>query len=114
MAFNATTDRIFQVHRELGKILDDLGLAARLPQALLDRLNAMRTSLLQDLNSSVSANADENSLCAVPLPGGSGVHDCRRAEPSGSAPNSEQAEEDALLRLDDDGGAYPFSPCNPM
>jgi len=105
MPLTASTDRILQVHRELGKILDDLGLAARLPQALLDRLNAMRRTLLQELDESAAPNSDEDSPFAVPLCGGPDVHEFRAAAPIPTVPNSEHAEEDALLRLDDDGGA---------
>ena len=105
MSEAASTDRILRVHRELGTILDDLGMAARLPQSLLDRLSDMRRTLLQELNLSTAADADGDSVSAVPLCGGSEVHEHRTASPTPTVPNSEHAEEDALLRLDDDGGA---------
>jgi hypothetical protein len=42
-------DRIHQVHEELGDIVDDPGMAASLPQALLERLRAMRRMLLEEM-----------------------------------------------------------------
>ena len=105
MSHAATTDRILRVHRELGKILDDLGVVARLPQALLDRLNAMRATLLEELNTSAIADSSGDSLSAVSQRGGSEVHEHRAAAPVPTVPNSEYAEENALLRLEDDGGA---------
>lgn len=42
-------DRIHFVHQELGDIVDDAGMAARLPQALLHRLKAMRGILLEEI-----------------------------------------------------------------
>jgi hypothetical protein len=43
-------DRIHQVHQELADIVDDPGMAASLPQALLERLRAMRGMLLEEMN----------------------------------------------------------------
>jgi len=43
-------DRIYQVHQELVDIVDDPGMAARLPQALLERLRAMRRMLLEEMD----------------------------------------------------------------
>jgi len=103
MSHAAPTGRILRVHRELGKILDDLGMASRLPQSLLDRLSAMRRTLLQELNPSAAADSDGDSLSTVPLCRGSEAHE--HEAPAPTVPNSERAEEDALLRLDDDGGA---------
>jgi hypothetical protein len=45
----AMTNRIYQVYRELDNIVRDGGMAARLPQALMDRLKAMRGMLLEEL-----------------------------------------------------------------
>jgi hypothetical protein len=105
MPLTAGNDRILRVHRELGKILDDLSLAARLPQALLDRFSAMRRTLLEELNASAAADANGNSLSTVPLCGGSEVYEHRTAAPLLTLPDSTHQEENALLRLDDDGGA---------
>jgi len=44
------SDRIYQVHQELIDIVDDPGMAASLPQALLERLRAMRGMLLEEMN----------------------------------------------------------------
>ena len=43
-------DRIHQVHEELADIVDDPGMSASLPQALLERLRAMRGMLLEETN----------------------------------------------------------------
>ena len=105
MPLTASNDRILWVHQELGQILDDLGLAARLPQALLDRLTVLRRTLLQELNAS-AADSDEDSLSAVALCGASEANEYRAAAvPVFAVPDSKYDEEDALLRLDDDGGA---------
>ena len=45
-------DRIHQVHQELADIVDEPGMAASLPQALLERLRAMRGMLLEEMNTS--------------------------------------------------------------
>jgi len=101
MVMTASTDRIFQVHRELGKILDDLGMAGRLPQVLLDRLNAVQGTLLQELNASSAADA---------------MHEWRTSAPATTVPDSEHAdaEQNALLRLDDDGGANSIAESCPV
>ena len=105
MSLSASNDRILRVHRELGKILDDLSVAARLPQALLDRFSAMRRTLLEELNASAVADGNGNSLSAVPLCGGSEVYEYGMTAPVATIPDSKHEEENALLRLDDDGGA---------
>ena len=43
-------DRINQVYQELADIVDDAGMAASLPQALLERLRAMRGMLLEEMS----------------------------------------------------------------
>jgi len=114
MSHAANNDRVLRVHRELSKILDDPGLIARLPQALLDRLDAMRATLLQELKVSSLADSDRELLSAVPLRSGSKVHERKAAAPAPTVLHSEHAEEDALLRLDDDGGANAIPQRLPM
>lgn len=57
-------DRIHQVHQELGDIVDDPCMAARLPHALLDRLKALRGMLLEAMNTNAQANSDGGLLAA--------------------------------------------------
>jgi hypothetical protein len=57
MLLNVGNIRIHRVYRELGNIVDNGGLAARLPQSLLDRLKAMRGILLEELNNPPEADA---------------------------------------------------------
>jgi len=64
MLLNAGNIRIHEVYRELGNIVDNGGLAARLPQSLLDRLKGMRGKLLDELNNPPEADSDGNSLSA--------------------------------------------------
>jgi hypothetical protein len=110
MSLTASNDRILRVHRELGKILDDLSVTARLPQALLDRFGAIRRTLLEELNASAAEDANGNSLSTVPLCGGSEVYEHRTIAPLLTTPDSKHQEENALLRMDDDGGAD----CTPL
>jgi hypothetical protein len=56
--------RIRQVYRELGNIVNNGGLAARLPQSLLDRLRAMLGILLEELNSPGETDSDGDFLPA--------------------------------------------------
>ena len=64
MFVNAGNIRIHEVYLELGNIVDNGGLAARLPQSLLDRLKAMRGILLDELNNPPEADPDGASLSA--------------------------------------------------
>ena len=64
MFVNSGNIRIHEVYRELGNIVDDGGLAARLPQSLLDRLKAMRGLLLDELNNPPEADSDGALLSA--------------------------------------------------
>ena len=66
----AVRDRVCYVHQELGEILADAGMAARLPQALLERLQVLRNMLTEEMNNDlrgvkrvedVSAQAFTNS-----------------------------------------------------
>ena len=50
--------RIHRIHQELGDIVDDPSVAARLPQALLDRLKAIRRMLLEEMNTNPGADSD--------------------------------------------------------
>ena|SRR5436305_259981 len=90
MSLALSSDRVLLVYRELGQILEDLGPANHLPQALLDRLSAMHKTLLQELNTTQTATPGD-------------VHAPLAAKPK-SFPISESGEKDALSRLDDDGG----------
>jgi hypothetical protein len=56
--------RIHRIHQELGDIVDDPSVAAHLPQALLDRLKAMRGMLLEEMNT----NPEANSRMAMRIP----------------------------------------------
>ena len=64
MLLNAGNIRIREVYRELGNIVENGGLAARLPQSLLDRLKVMRGILLDELNNPPEADSDRDSLSA--------------------------------------------------
>ena len=64
MLLNAGNIRIHQVYSELGNIVDNGSLAARLPQSLLDRLKAMRGILLDELNNPPEADSNGDSLSA--------------------------------------------------
>lgn len=64
MFLNAGNIRIHEVYRELGNIVDNGGLAARLPQSLLDRLKAMRGILLEELHNAPEADSDGDLLSA--------------------------------------------------
>jgi len=64
MSHTTSNDRIDQIHRELVDIVDDPGMAARLPQALLDRLKVMRGMLLEELNIRPAAAVDGDLLSA--------------------------------------------------
>lgn len=74
MLLNAGNLRIHEVYRELGSIVENAGLAARLPQSLLDRLKAMRGMLLEELNNLGEADLErdlhsaELSQGARPIP----------------------------------------------
>lgn len=46
---HTANNRIRQVHQELRDIVGDSGMAARLPQALLDRLKVMQGMLLEEM-----------------------------------------------------------------
>jgi len=62
MLLNAGNIRIHEVYRELSNIVDNGGLAARLPQSLLDRLKAMRGILLEELNNPPEPDSDGDLL----------------------------------------------------
>jgi hypothetical protein len=64
MPLSTVNTRIRQVYRELGNIVNNGGLAARLPQSLLDRLKAMRGILLEELNSPPETDSDGDFLSA--------------------------------------------------
>ena len=64
MFLNAGNIRIHQVYRELGNIVDNGGLAARLPQSLLDRLKAMRGILFEELSNPPEVDSDRDLLSA--------------------------------------------------
>jgi hypothetical protein len=64
MLLNAGNLRIHEVYRELGSIVENAGLAARLPQALMDRLKAMRGMLLEELNNLGEADSERDLLSA--------------------------------------------------
>jgi hypothetical protein len=64
MPLSSSNHRIREVYRELGSIVDDPGLSARLPHALLDRLQDMRGKLLEAFNTSVETNLDNDLLPA--------------------------------------------------
>ena len=57
-------DRIHQVHQELGDVVDDPCMAARLPHALLDRLKALRGMLLEAMNT--NAQRTQTAVCLQP------------------------------------------------
>ena len=57
MSLTAGNLRIYQVYRELDSILGIGSLVSRLPQALVDRLNAMRRMLLEALINSTEADS---------------------------------------------------------
>ena len=50
--------RIHQLHDELGDIVEDPGMAASLPQALLHRLKAMRGILLKEMTRNPEADSE--------------------------------------------------------
>ena len=56
-----SSGRIHQVHQELGDIVDDPSVAARLPEALLDRLKAMRGMLVEEMSTNPKADSDDNA-----------------------------------------------------
>lgn len=64
MLVNTGNIRVHEVYRELGNIVDNGGLAARLPQSLLDRLKAMRGMLLDELNKPPGPDSDGDLLSA--------------------------------------------------
>jgi len=103
MLLTTSTDRIVRVHQDLGNILDDLALVPRLPQALIDRLNAMRRTLLRE-NDSVVADSDGDPRSAEPLCGGTKVSEATVVAPVLIDPDSTLEDENALSRWDDEGG----------
>lgn len=64
MPLIASNLQIHQVYGELDDILGNGGLISRLPQALVDRLSAMRGMLLEALLNSTEANSDGELLAA--------------------------------------------------
>ena len=60
-------NRIRQVHQELRDIVGDPGMAARLPQALLDRLKAMQGMLLEEMKTNPEVES-HGELLAVTRP----------------------------------------------
>jgi hypothetical protein len=64
MPLSTSNHRIREVYRELGSIVEDPGLSARLPHALLDRLQDMRGKLLEELNTSAETDLDSDLLPA--------------------------------------------------
>jgi hypothetical protein len=64
MPLSTSNHRIREVYRELGSIVEDPGLSARLPYALLDRLQDMRGKLLEELNTSAETDLDSDLLPA--------------------------------------------------
>jgi len=64
MSSTAGNLRIYQVYRELDSILGIGSLVSRLPQALVDRLNAMRRMLLEALINSTEADSYGDLLAA--------------------------------------------------
>ena len=58
-------NRIRQVHQELGDIVGDPGMAARLPQALLDRLRAMQGMLLEEMKTNPEMESHGELLAAA-------------------------------------------------
>ena len=103
MLLTTSTDRIVRVHQDLGDILDDLALVSRLPQALIDRLNAMRRTLLRE-NDSVVADSDGDPRSAEPLCGDTKVSEATVVAPVLIDPDSTLEDENALWRWDDEGG----------
>ncbi|PYX97566.1 MAG: hypothetical protein DMG63_14190 [Acidobacteria bacterium] len=104
MLLTTSTDRIVRVHQDLGDILDDLALVSRLPQALIDRLNAMRRTLLREVNDSVVADSDGDPRSAEPLCGDTKVSEATVVAPVLIDPDSTLEDENALSRWDDEGG----------
>ena len=104
MLLTTSTDRIVRVHQDLGNILDDLALVPRLPQALIDRLNAMRRTLLRE-NDSVVADSDGDPRSAEPLCGDTKVSEATVVAPVLIDPDSTLEDENALSRWDDEGGS---------
>ena len=103
MLLTTSTDRIVRVHQDLGNILDDLALVPRLPQALIDRLNAMRRTLLRE-NDSVVADSDGDPRSAEPLCGDTKVSEATVVAPVLIDPDWTLEDENALSRWDDEGG----------
>jgi hypothetical protein len=64
MPLNTSNHRIHKVYRELGSIVDDPGMAARLPQALLDTLNDMRGMLREELHHYPEADSESDVFAA--------------------------------------------------
>ncbi|HEU5235208.1 MAG TPA: hypothetical protein VFU50_20290 [Terriglobales bacterium] len=64
MSLTAGNLRIYQGYRELDSILGIGSLVSRLPQALVDRLNAMRRMLLEALINSTEADSYGDLLAA--------------------------------------------------
>lgn len=64
MPLTASNLQIHQVYGELDDILGNGGLISRLPQALVDRLSAIRGMLLEALLNSTEANSDGELLAA--------------------------------------------------
>ena len=62
---NTDNNRIRQVHQELRDIVGDPGMAARLPQALIDRLKAMQGMLLEEMNTNPEVEPHGELLAAV-------------------------------------------------
>ena len=60
---HTVNNRIRQVHQELRDIVGDPGMAARLPQALLDRLKAMQ-GMLEEMNTNPEVESHGQLLAA--------------------------------------------------
>ena len=64
MSYTAN-NRIRQVHQELRDIVGDPGMAARLPQALLDRLKALQGMLLEEMKTNPELESQGELLAAA-------------------------------------------------
>ena len=84
MSLTAGNLRIHQVYRELESILGNGSLVSRLPQALVDRLNAMRGMLLEALMNSTEADSYGDLLAAELSPDASSGRSSVEVEPSSS------------------------------
>jgi len=58
-------NRIQRVHQELGDIIENPGMCARLPQALMVRLKAMQGMLMEEMKTNTEAESHRELLDAA-------------------------------------------------